>query len=82
VWAASLAHFPAAFGIETRDLVTLSGDLAVAHCLSRFTGMPEQSWIRARAVYRKDHGKWQIVHERYSVPFDPETSKAVFAFAE
>jgi ketosteroid isomerase-like protein len=79
-WETALSHFPASFGIETRDLVvTASGDLAVAHFLWRFTGMPGQTWIRDTAIFKKIQGKWLIVHEHYSVPFDPETSKAVFA---
>jgi len=79
-WETALAHFPASFGIETRDLViTVSGDLALVHCLRRFTGMPGQKWIRDTAIYKRGQGRWQIVHEHYSVPFDPETSRAVFA---
>jgi len=79
-WEMALAHFPALFGIETRDLViTVSGDLALAHSIWRFTGMPGQTWIRDTAVYRRGQGQWRIVHEHYSVPFDPETSRAVFA---
>jgi ketosteroid isomerase-like protein len=79
-WETALSRFPAAFGTETRDLVvSVSGDLALAHCLWRFTAMPGQSWIRDTAIYKRTQGKWQIVHEHYSVPFDPETSRAVFA---
>jgi len=41
VWEASLSHFPASFGTETRDLaITMSGGLAVAHYLARFAGLP------------------------------------------
>jgi ketosteroid isomerase-like protein len=81
VWETSLAHFPAAFGAETKDVVvTASGDLAVAHYLLRFTGLPgEPSWIRATVVYRRISGRWLIVHEHSSVPFDPETLRPVFA---
>jgi len=79
VWASSLSHFPAGFGIETEGLSVLtSGDLAVAHYFLRFTGMPGQTWIRVSTVYQKLRGKWLISHEHSSVPFDPETSKAVF----
>ena len=79
-WETSLSHFPASFGMATRDLaITVSEDLALAHYLYRFTGLPGQSWIRDTAIYKRNLGKWQIVHEHYSVPFDPETSKAVFA---
>lgn len=79
VWTSSLSHFPASFGTETKDLSVLAcGDLAVAHYLMRFTGMPGQTWIRVTAVYRKFRESWLITHEHNSVPFDPETSKAVF----
>jgi ketosteroid isomerase-like protein len=78
-WETSLSHFPSSFGTEMRDLtITLSCDLALAHCIWRFTGMPGQTWIRDTAIYKRKQGKWRIVHEHYSVPFDPET-KAVFA---
>ncbi len=81
VWETSLAHFSASFGAETRDVVvTVSGELAVAHYFLRFTGLPgEPSWIRVTAVYRRTAGRWLIVHEHSSVPFDPETLKAVFS---
>jgi len=80
VWETSLTHFPASFGTETRDLIaTVSGELAVAHYFLRFTGLPgEPSWIRVTAVYRRSGGRWLIVHEHSSVPFDPETLRPVF----
>ena len=38
-WEACLPYLPASFGTETRDLsVIVSGDLALAHWLRRFTG--------------------------------------------
>ncbi|HKT89431.1 MAG TPA: nuclear transport factor 2 family protein [Candidatus Sulfotelmatobacter sp.] len=79
VWETSLAHFPAAFGAETRDMVvTLSGSLAVAHYLMRFTRLGSQNWLRETVVFRKEQGSWKIIHEHSSIPFDPETSKVVF----
>jgi ketosteroid isomerase-like protein len=79
VWEGSLAHFPASFGMETRDVViTMSGELAVAHYLARFTGLPGPPfWIRVTVVYRWLDGKWKIVHEHSSAPFDPETLRVV-----
>jgi len=32
--------------------------------------------VRATVCYRKIDGKWMIVHEHFSVPFDMETLKA------
>jgi ketosteroid isomerase-like protein len=80
VWETSLAHFPASFGMETRDVsITMSSELAVAHYLARFTGLPgEPFWFRVTAVYRRMEGKWKIVHEHSSAPFDPETLRVVF----
>jgi ketosteroid isomerase-like protein len=83
-WESSLAHFPASFGCETKDVkIIANGDIAVAHYLYRFTGMPfDPSWIRNTVVYRNLRGRWLIVHEHGSLPFDPETSKVVFALGE
>jgi len=85
VWEACLPCFPNAFGTEMRDLgIFVSSDLALAHWLWRFTGMEEdhpamQTWVRSTAGYHRHQGRWQIVHEHCSVPFDPETSKATFS---
>lgn len=84
VWEECLPCFPDSFEIETRDLnITVSGDLAFAHWLFRFTEMEQdhpamQTWMRITAAYQKNQGKWQILHEHLSVPFNPETSKAAF----
>jgi len=84
IWEECLPYFPASFGIETRDLsVIVSGDLALAHWLFRFTGKEKdhpamQTWMRLTGGYQRKQGRWQIVHEHCSVPFDPETSQAVF----
>jgi ketosteroid isomerase-like protein len=84
IWEECLPCFPDSFAIESRDLtVTVSGDLAIAHWLFHFTGMAKdhpaaQMWMRNTVGYQRNQGKWQIVHGHCSVPFDPETSKAVF----
>lgn len=80
VWEESFAHFPGSFGVEMRDLtITCGGDLGLAHYQMRFTGMPGvQPWLRNTAVYKRDQDKCLIIHEHCSVPFDPESSKAVF----
>ncbi len=84
-WESCLPHFPDSFGIETRDFrLTISGELAVAHWLFRFTGLAEdhpatQTWLRNTTAFRRSEGRWQIIHEHVSVPFDPHTGKAVFS---
>jgi ketosteroid isomerase-like protein len=83
-WEASLPYFPESFHTEMRDLsLTVSGDLALAHWLFRFTGMEQdhpamQTWIRINAGYRRIWGQWQIAHEHASVPFHPQTAQAAF----
>lgn len=79
-------YFPEDFAIETRDLrLALGGDLASAHCLWRFTGLPPghpagRHWLRSSIVWREqtDAG-WLIVHDHCSAPFDPHTEKAVLS---
>lgn len=84
-WEECLPYFPDSFGIETRDLrVVVGGELAFAHWLLRFTGMEtahgaDQPWVRITGGYRKSSGRWEIVHEHSSVPFDPYTSQAVLS---
>ena len=84
IWAECLPYFPDSFGIETRDLrLTVGADVALAHWLGRFTGMEPghpamQTWLRFTAGYQKVGGRWRVVHEHVSVPFDPHTGQAVF----
>lgn len=84
VWEDCFPCFPDSFQIEDRDLtVHVSNDLAIVHRIFHFTGEDKdhpamQTWMRVTAVCKKHQGKWQIVHEHVSVPFNPETSQAVF----
>lgn len=77
-------YFPAGFAIETRDLtVVAGGDLAAAHFLWHFTGLPPghpagRHWLRSSLVLNKaGDGPWRIVHDHCSAPFDPYTEKVV-----
>jgi ketosteroid isomerase-like protein len=83
IWEECFPYFPDSFKTETRDLnIFVSGDLAFAHWLFRFTEMAldhpaMHTWLRFTAGYQRQQGKWQIVHEHCSVPFEPHTSQAV-----
>ncbi len=83
-WEMCFPCFPGSFGVETRDLcISVGEDLAVAHWLWRFTGLEKdhpamKSWMRNTASFILRQGRWLIVHEHYSVPFDPHTCMAVF----
>ena len=81
LWEACLPHFPASFKSEHRDLkLSVSGDLAFVHGLHHIR--PDdpnhpagQSWIRVTACYRKVEGRWLVVHEHVSIPFDCTTGQ-------
>lgn len=84
IWEECMPCFPSSFDVETRDLTVIANDdVAIAHWLFRFTGMEPghpamQSYMRATVGYRKEQGRWRIVHEHASVPINPETSLAVY----
>lgn len=69
---------------EVHDLKIVAGDeVAFSHCLNWCGGKDENGqekagWMRMTACYRKTSGKWKIVHEHFSVPFDMESGQALF----
>ncbi|CAF1226282.1 unnamed protein product [Rotaria sp. Silwood1] len=83
-WEECLPYFPESFQIETQDMVIhVNGDVAFAHWLWRFTNIPEnhraiKTWMRATVGYQRQNGRWLIVHEHTSLPFNPETSEVVY----
>ena len=83
VWEACLPFFPAEFKSKHRDLkIAVSGDLAFAHGLHHIEPVGEdhpagQTWLRVTVCYRKIDGRWRVVHEHVSIPFDPMSGKAV-----
>src|SRR5260221_4314505 len=83
-WEACIGYFPDSFKIEIKDLnIHVSGDVAISHYLFRLAG-PEkehnamQTWMRTTTGYKRIQGRWKIVHEHGSVPFNPHTMKAIF----
>lgn len=83
-WEACIGYFPASFKIEIKDLVIHgSEDVAISHYLFRLYG-PEkdhaamQTWMRTTTGFKKIQGKWKIVHEHGSLPFNPHTTQAIF----
>ena len=43
------------------------------------TGDPVDMWVRATLCCRRVDGRWRIVHDHESVPFDPATGRALTA---
>lgn len=72
---------------DVRDLTILvSSDLAVAYSLNRLSGTaPDGStvgaWVRWTAGLQKRDGRWLIIHDHVSFPFDPATGMALVDLA-
>ena len=83
-WEACIGYFPDSFHIEIHDLyIHVSGDMALSHYLFRLKGKEKehdamQTWMRATTGFKKQQGKWKIIHEHGSLPFNPVTREAVF----
>lgn len=76
------AAYQSEIGYDVRDLkITAGTDVAFCTYLYRVTGTLQAGgavdmWVRATVGFQKQDGKWLIVHEHQSVPFDGETGKA------
>jgi ketosteroid isomerase-like protein len=83
-WEACFPYLPARLGSELRDLeITVSGDLAIMHCLNRLIDEETKQaatcgWVRVTVGYERQQGVWRVIHEHVSVPFDPVSGQAAF----
>ena len=83
-WEACLAMCPGPMVFQHDELdVQVSGDLATAHGLIRCgieddAGGANASWMRMTSTFKKQDGKWLIIHEHFSAPFDMQTGRALF----
>ena len=72
----------AAIGYEIRDLSITAGDeVAFSHGLSHVSATKKDGgqldmWWRTTVCFSKVEGKWNVVHEHNSVPFDVGSGKA------
>ena len=77
MWETSLPYMPTASDMEQQELnMTISGDLAIAHWVSRFIGIdPDHPaahmWLRVTAVCQRQEDSWTIIHEHVSIPCNP-----------
>ena len=71
-----MPYFPETFKSEHRDItIHISGDIALVHGLHHFVPTPAdhpigQNWMRISVCFRRIDGKWKVVHEHISVPFN------------
>jgi uncharacterized protein (TIGR02246 family) len=83
-WANCLPHFPVPCIAAFQDaIVHVSGDIAIAHGLFHFLPTPPdhpagQTWMRVTIGYRRTAGAWKVLHEHWSVPFNPMNNQAWF----
>jgi ketosteroid isomerase-like protein len=76
------SSFEGRLGFEIQDLRIVAGDdVAFSYGLnhvngSRPGGTELDMWWRATVCYQKVGGKWTIVHEHNSAPFDVASGKA------
>ena len=82
-WRRCLEHCKLS-SFELAD-VRIEGEegLAVCSFLNRCGGIDESGkenacWMRATQVYRQSDGRWQIIHEHFSVPFDAENGQVMW----
>ena len=76
---------PMTFEIHDLD-VAAYGDVAFGHLLARYgatgrSGEEHGGWLRVTVCLRKVRGEWLIVHDHCSVPFDPQSGKAMLDLA-
>lgn len=62
--------------ITIREDVVFCHFLATCGCTDE-NGEEQIGWTRGTVCLRKTDGEWRIVHEHYSMPFDPENMKVL-----
>jgi ketosteroid isomerase-like protein len=72
------ATFDGPIGFEMRELVVAAGgDVAFSHSLNHYSGTVTAGaldmWVRVTTGWRRTAGRWTIVHEHNSAPFDTST---------
>jgi ketosteroid isomerase-like protein len=70
------------FSWDVPDLkIIVSGDLAVTWGLNRMRSErpdapPAESWSRGTRIFRRIGGKWRMIHQHVSFPYDPKNGTA------
>jgi uncharacterized protein (TIGR02246 family) len=78
-----LGSYDGPVGWETDQVhLAVDGDVGFSHFLSHVsgtlkTGTAVDMWFRTTLGFRRSGGRWRIVHEHSSNPFDAKTGKAL-----
>lgn len=62
-------------------VVETGGTMGMARSIQHFTwtdaaGKQQEATLRVTDVFRKEDGKWKVIHSHVSVPVDPKTGQA------
>jgi ketosteroid isomerase-like protein len=82
-WQACIEMCSGPMIFEIHDLSVTAGEgVAFGHYLLRCgrigeDGEEQAGWMRATVCWRKRSGRWTVVHEHFSAPFDPASGKAL-----
>jgi ketosteroid isomerase-like protein len=80
--AAWIDSYDGPIGFEIRDLqITVDGDVAFSHALNHVSGTLKAKatvdmWFRTTLGFRRIGGRWLVVHEHGSVPFNSDSLQA------
>ncbi|MGC2202351.1 MAG: SgcJ/EcaC family oxidoreductase [Stellaceae bacterium] len=80
-WQTFLDSFDGPITVELTDLdVAADRNLAYSHSIQHVAGTDKHGkkldlTVRVTDVYKKERGRWLIIHEHVSVPVDLETDK-------
>jgi len=80
-WQTFLGSLDGPITMELTDLdVVADRNLAYSHSIQHVAGTDKHGkkldlTVRVTDVYKKAHGRWQIIHEHVSVPVDLDTDK-------
>lgn len=83
LWADWFGMLEGPIGLELADLAIAAGDrVAFAHALCHISATQKRGqrgdiWMRWTCGWRLIDGKWLVVHEHMSAPFDAATNRAV-----
>ena len=83
VWANTLTGLEPPIEYDHHYLELMVGDdVAFSRSLNRFGGSKSDgtltvSWLCETLGFRRNDGRWQLVHQHVSVPFDMDSGKAL-----
>ena len=83
LWTKTLTMFEPPLEYNVHHLeIAVSGDVAFSRSLNRFGGTTKDGervvhWLCSTLGFRKIKGRWKVMHEHTSVPFDMESGKAL-----